>query len=150
MSAPLKTKLLDDVKQAMRAGDKHRLTTLRMTTAAIKQREVDERVELNDADVMAIIEKMIKQRRDAEQQYRAAERSELADQEAAEIVILQDYLPTQLSDAEIETEIGEVLAEIDASGMQAMGQVMGVLKPRLQGRADMGKVSALVRQQLQG
>ncbi len=150
MSAPLKSKLLDDVKQAMRAGDKLRLGTLRMATAAIKQREVDERIELDDANVMAVIEKMIKQRRDAEQQYRAAERAELADQEAAEITILEDYLPAQLSEAEIAGEISTVLAELGVSGMQAMGQVMGQLKPRLQGRADMGKVSALVRQQLQG
>lgn len=149
MSAPLKTRLLDDVKQAMRSGDKSRLTTLRMTTAAIKQREVDERVELQDADIIAVVEKMIKQRRDAEQQYRDAGRDELADQEAAEITILEDYLPTQLSDAEIESEIGKVMAELNADGMQAMGQVMGQLKPRLQGRADMGKVSALVRQKLQ-
>ncbi len=150
MSAPLKAKLLDDVKQAMRAGEKLRLVTLRMATAAIKQREVDERIELDDASIVAVIEKMIKQRRDAEQQYRAAERLELADREAAEISILEHYLPAQLSDAEIQNEIGMVMAELGASGMQAMGQVMGQLKPRLQGRADMGKVSALVRQQLQG
>ncbi len=150
MTAALKNRLLEDVKQAMRAGDKARLGTLRMTTAAVKQREVDERIELDDSDIIAIIEKMIKQRRDAEQQFRAAGRNELADQEASEIVILQDYLPAQLSEAEIEAEIGKLLAELDVSGMQAMGQVMGELKPRLQGRADMGKVSALVRQQLQG
>lgn len=149
MSAPLKAQLLDDVKQAMRSGDKQRLMTLRMATAAIKQREVDERIELTDADITVVIEKMIKQRRDAEQQYRAAERNELAEQEAAEIIILQHYLPAQLSEAEITAEIAAVVAALDAAGMQAMGQVMGQLKPRLQGRADMGKVSALVRQQLQ-
>jgi len=150
MSTSLKAQLLDDIKQAMRARDKDRLTTLRMATAGIKQREIDERVELTNADITAVIEKMIKQRREAEKQYLAAERSELAAREVAEIAILEVYLPEQLSEAEVQAEINTVMATIDASGMQAMGQVMGQLKPRLQGRADMGKVSAIVRQQLQG
>ncbi|MBU1187889.1 MAG: GatB/YqeY domain-containing protein [Gammaproteobacteria bacterium] len=145
----LKQQLLDDVKVAMRAGDKLRLQTLRMTTAAIKQREVDERVELEDADVMAIVEKMIKQRRDAEQQYAAAGRAELAAQEADEIAILEHYLPAQLDDDAIQAAIASVLAEADITGMQDMGRAMGILKQRLQGQADMARVSALLRQQLQ-
>ncbi|GAB4116654.1 MAG: GatB/YqeY domain-containing protein [Wenzhouxiangellaceae bacterium] len=145
----LKQQLLDDVKAAMRAGDKLRLQTLRMTTAAIKQREVDERVELEDADVMAIVEKMIKQRRDAEQQYAAAGRAELAAQEADEIAILEHYLPAQLDDDAIQAAIASVLAEADITGMQDMGRAMGILKQRLQGQADMARVSALLRQQLQ-
>lgn len=145
----LKQQLLDDVKAAMRAGDKLRLQTLRMTTAAIKQREVDERVKLEDADVMAIVEKMIKQRRDAEQQYAAAGRAELAAQEADEIAILEHYLPAQLDDDAIQAAIASVLAEADITGMQDMGRAMGILKQRLQGQADMARVSALLRQQLQ-
>jgi len=145
----LKQQLLDDVKAAMRAGDKLRLQTLRMTTAAIKQREVDERVELEDADVMAIVEKMIKQRRDAQQQYAAAGRAELAAQEADEIAILEHYLPAQLDDDAIQAAIASVLAEADITGMQDMGRAMGILKQRLQGQADMARVSALLRQQLQ-
>lgn len=145
----LKQQLQDDVKAAMRAGDKLRLQTLRMTTAAIKQREVDERVELTDADVMAIVEKMIKQRRDAEQQYAAAGRAELAAQEADEIAILEHYLPAQLDDDAIQAAIASVLAEADITGMQDMSRAMGILKQRLQGQADMARVSALLRQQLQ-
>lgn len=145
----LKQQLLEDVKHAMRAGDKERLQTLRMTTAAIKQREVDERIELDDAAVVAIIEKMIKQRRDAEQQYRAAERAELADQEAREIVILQHYLPEQLDSEVIAEIISAVLREQQISSMQDMGKAMAVLKQKLQGQADMAKVSALLREQLQ-
>ncbi len=145
----LKQQLLEDVKHAMRAGDKERLQTLRMTTAAIKQREVDERIELDDAAVVAIIEKMIKQRRDAEQQYRAAERAELADQEAREIVILQHYLPEQLDSGVIAEIISAVLREQQISSMQDMGKAMAVLKQKLQGQADMAKVSALLREQLQ-
>ena len=145
----LKQALLDDVKAAMRAGDKQRLQTLRMTTAAIKQREVDERIELDDAAVVAIIEKMIKQRRDAQQQYVAAGRDELARQEADEIALLEPYLPTQLDDAAIEQAISDLLAAEQISGMQDMGKAMGKLKQQLQGQADMAKVSALLRQRLQ-
>jgi uncharacterized protein YqeY len=145
----LKQQLLEDVKHAMRAGDKERLQTLRMTTAAIKQREVDERIELDDAAVVAIIEKMIKQRRDAEQQYRAAERAELADQEAREITILQHSLPEQLDSEVIAEIISAVLREQQISSMQDMGKAMAVLKQKLQGQADMAKVSALLREQLQ-
>jgi uncharacterized protein len=145
----LKQSLLNDVKEAMRAGDKQRLQTLRMTTAAIKQREVDERIELDDAAVVAIIEKMIKQRRDAQQQYADAGRDELARQEADEIALLEPYLPAQLDDAAIEQAISDVLAAEQISGMQDMGRAMGKLKQQLQGQADMAKVSALLRQRLQ-
>ncbi len=144
----LKQTLLDDVKSAMRAGDKTRLTTLRMATAAIKQREVDARVEQDDADIIAIIEKMIKQRRDAQQQYVAAGRDELARKEADEIAILQHYLPAQLDDDAIEQAITAVLESGQIGGMQDMGKAMGMLKQSLQGRADMAKVSALLRQHL--
>ncbi len=146
----LKTRLLDDIKQAMRAGDKARLGTLRMASAAIKQREVDDRVEADDALVLAVIEKMIKQRRDSAEQYRAGQRADLAEVEEAEIEILQPYLPEPLSEAEIASLIDQAIAETDASGMQAMGAVMGLLKPKLQGRADMGAVSGLVRARLAG
>lgn len=145
----LKQKLLDDVKGAMRAGNKLRLQTLRMATAAIKQREVDERIDLSDNDVLAIIEKMIKQRRDAQQQYIAAGRDELAAQEADEIAILQHYLPAQLDDAAINSAIAAVLEAEQINNMSDLGKAMGVLKQQLQGQADMAKVSALLRQQLQ-
>ena len=144
----LKKTILDDVKTAMRAGDKTRLGTLRLITAAIKQREVDERFELVDSDVLAVIEKMIKQRRDAEQQYLKADRSDLAAIEQSEIVILQDYQPTQLGDDELVAAVEAEIAAQGASGMQAMGQVMAALKSSLQGKADMAKVSQLVKQLL--
>jgi len=145
----LKQKLLDDVKSAMRAGDKLRLQTLRMTTAAIKQREVDERIEVDDVGVLAIVEKMIKQRRDAQQQFAAAGRDELAAKETEEIAILQEYLPAQLDDDAIHAAITAVLEAEQISGMQDMGKAMGVLKQQLQGQADMAKVSAMLRQRLQ-
>jgi uncharacterized protein YqeY len=145
----LKQKLLDDVKGAMRAGDKLRLQTLRMTTAAIKQREVDERIEVDDAGVLAIIEKMIKQRRDAQQQFAAAGRDELAAKETEEIAILQEYMPAQLDDDAISAAITAVLEAEQISGMQDMGKAMGVLKQQLQGQADMARVSLMLRQHLQ-
>lgn len=145
----LKEQIKDDMKTAMRSRDKARLGVIRLLQAAIKQREVDERIELDDGDVLAIIEKMIKQRRDAEQQYRDAARPELADVEAAEIVVLQDYLPKQLSDSEIDAEIETALTETGAESMRDMGKVMGALKPRLQGRADMGEVSKRLKARLQ-
>ena len=144
----LKNQLLDDIKQAMRAGDKARLGTLRMASAAVKQREVDERVEADDALVLAVIEKMIKQRRESAEQYRAGSRPDLAETEEAEIAFLQPYLPEPLSSAEINALIERAVAETEVSGMQAMGQVMAQLKPQLQGRADMREVSGLVRARL--
>jgi hypothetical protein len=144
----LKDQILDDVKRAMKAKEKARLGTLRLITAAIKQREVDERTELDDTQVLAILEKMIKQRRDSIEQYEKAGRQELADQEKSEIDIIEGYMPAGLSDEEIATMIESAISEIGASGMQDMGKVMGVLKPQMQGRADMGKVSGLVKQKL--
>lgn len=144
----LKAQILDDVKQAMRAGDKARVKMLRTVSAAIKQREVDERIELDDAQTLAVVEKMIKQRRESAAQYRDANRPELAEVEDTEIALLQDYLPEQLSDAELESLVDAAIAESGASNMSSMGQVMGLLKPRVQGRAEMSQVSALVRARL--
>jgi uncharacterized protein len=146
----LKQRINDDVKQAMRAGDKSRLKTLRMVTAAIKQREVDERIELDDSQVLAVVEKMIKQRRESAEQYRSGDRAELAEIEEAEIAILQDYLPEPLSDEELAQVIDAAIAESGASSMADMGQVMGLIKGRVQGRADMGQVSGRVRARLAG
>ncbi|AKS40671.1 GatB/YqeY domain-containing protein [Wenzhouxiangella marina] len=144
----LKVTIQDDVKQAMRAGDKGRLKTLRMATAAIKQREVDERIELDDAQVLAILEKMIKQRRESSEQYRAGQRPELAEVEEAEIAILQTYLPEPLGEAELDALIDKAIANAGVTGMAAMGAVMGTLKDQVQGRADMREVSARVRARL--
>ncbi|MES1946540.1 Yqey domain containing protein [Salinisphaera sp. C84B14] len=145
----LKAQLQDDMKSAMRTRDKERLAVIRMLMAAVKQREVDERGDLDDADVLAVVEKMVKQRRDAEQQYRDANRPELADAEAAEIAVLENYLPTQLSDAEIDQAIDKAIAESQAESMRDMGKVMGLLKPQLQGQADMAVVSQRLKARLQ-
>ncbi|MEJ2609389.1 MAG: GatB/YqeY domain-containing protein [Candidatus Thiodiazotropha sp.] len=144
----LKTRIQNDVKVAMKAKEKARLGTLRLITAAIKQREVDERIELDDSQVVAILDKMIKQRRDSISQYENAGRQELADQEKSEISIIEAYLPAALSDEEIAAMIKNAIQESSATGMQDMGKVMGILKPQMQGRADIGKVSATVKQQL--
>jgi len=137
------------MKSAMRARNKPRLSVIRLVQSAIKQREVDEQVDLDDAGVLAVIEKMVKQRRDAESQYRDAGRAELAAAEADEITILQEFLPAQLSEAEINTAIDAAIAETGAESMRDMGRVMGLLKTRLQGRADMGTVSGLLKARLQ-
>jgi hypothetical protein len=146
----LKQRIQEDVKAAMKAKDKPRLATLRLITAAIKQREVDERIELDDTQVLAILDKMIKQRRDSVNQYQQAGRTELAAQELGEIDVIQEYLPAALSQDEIDSLIEQVIQSIAAAGMQDMGKVMGQLKPKLQGRADMGQVSAKVKQKLSG
>lgn len=146
----LKDRINQDIKQAMRSGDKPGVKTLRMVTAAIKQREVDERTELDDAQILAVLEKMIKQRRESVEQYRAANRPELAEAEEAEIAVLEGYLPEPLSEAELAETIDAAIAETGAAGMSDMGKVMGLLKSRVQGRADMGKVSGLVRSRLAG
>jgi hypothetical protein len=146
----LKARVTEDMKDAMRAKDSARLSTIRLLLAAIKQREVDERIELTDADVLAVVDKMIKQRRDSIAQFEAGHRQDLADAERAEIVVLQAYLPAQLSDAEIDAEIGEAIAATGAVGLAGMGKVMGVLKPKLAGRADLGAVSAKIRARLAG
>ena len=144
----LKTRILDDVKAAMKAQDKPRLATLRLITAAIKQREVDERTEMDDAQVLSVLEKMIKQRRDSITQYEKAGRQELADQEKSEIAIIEDYMPEGLSEEEILAMVETAITETGAASIRDMGKVMGLLKPQLQGRADMGKVGGLIKQKL--
>jgi hypothetical protein len=144
----LKQQITEDMKTAMRAKETARLGAIRLLLAAMKQREVDERIELTDADVVSIIEKMLKQRRDSISQYKAANRQDLVDVEEFEVTVLQTYMPQQLSEAEIVSAIAEAIAATGAAGPQDMGKVMGVVKPRLAGRADMGKVSGLIKAQL--
>ncbi len=144
----LKEQIVSDMKDAMRAKDAKRLGTIRMLTAAMKQKEVDERIELNDQQVQSIIEKMIKQRKDSITQYEAGGRPDLADNEKAEVEVLSAYMPAALSMEEIEKEIADAVAGSGAFGPQDMGKVMGVLKGRLAGRADMSAVSALVKKTL--
>jgi uncharacterized protein YqeY len=144
----LKTQILEDIKAAMKAKEAARLGTLRLLSAAIKQKEVDERVELDDAAVLAIVEKLIKQRKDSISQFEKAGRKDLVDAEAAELVILSAYLPAQLSEAEIAAAIDVAIAATGAASLKDMGKLMGVLKPQLAGKADMGKVSALVKAKL--
>jgi uncharacterized protein YqeY len=136
------------MKTAMRAKDAARLSTVRLILAAIKQREVDERIELDDAAVVGVIEKMIKQRRESIAQYEKAARKDLVDAEKAELVLLSGYLPAQMSEADIAQAVAAAVTESGASGVKDMGKVMALLKPRLAGKADMGKVSALVKARL--
>ena len=143
----LKTRITDDMKDAMRAKAAARLSTIRLLLAAIKQKEVDERVDVSDADVVAIIERMIKQRRESVTQFEAGKRPDLVAQERAEIDILQSYMPQALSDAEVDALVVAAVAQ-SGGGMAAMGKVMAVLKPQLAGRADMGAVSAKVKAKL--
>ncbi len=138
------------MKAAMRAKDKERLGTIRLIQAEFKRIEVDERIDVDDARALAVLDKMVKQRRDSAQQYQDAGRTELADKENAEIAVLQEFLPQQLSEDDIIALIDEAIAASDASGMAAMGAVMGQLKPQLAGRADMGAVSGLVKARLLG
>ncbi len=144
----LKARILEDMKAAMRAGDKARLGAIRLMVAAIKQREVDERIELDDAQVIATLDRMLKQRRESIDQYRKAGRDDLADKEQAEIEVIRAYLPEPLGEAEIAGLIDEAIAATGASGIRDMGKVMAQLKPRLAGRADMGKVSGQVKARL--
>ncbi len=146
--ATLIERFKDDMKAAMRAKEKARLATIRLALAAIKQKEVDDRSIPNDEQVLAILEKMVKQRRDSIEQFEKAERQELADIEKAEIVILQEYLPEQMDIAELEAVVAEIISSVSATGPQDMGKVMGALKPRIQGRADMGQASQLVKSKL--
>ena len=139
---------MDDIKTAMKAKDKDKVGTIRMLTAAIKQVEVDERRELADADVLSIVSKMIKQRKDAAEQFKQADRQDLADKELAEIEILKQYLPAQLSTEEVDAVVKQVIADTGASGMQDMGQVMGAVKAKVAGQADMGEVSQIVKANL--
>lgn len=146
----LKNRLTEDMKAAMKAGDRDTLGVIRLANAAIKQREVDERIELDDAQVLAVLEKMVKQRKDSVSQYAAAGREDLAEIERAEIVVIERYLPEKLDGAEIDAAIDAAIAETGAAGAADMGRLMGVLKPRLAGRADMGEVSRRVKQRLAG
>ena len=146
----LKQRITEEMKDAMRTRDAARLSTIRLLQAAIKQREVDERKEMTDADVLAIIDKMVKQRKDSITQFEAGNRKDLADAERAEVALLATYLPQQLSDAEIDAAITAALASTGASGPAGMGKLMAELKPRLAGRADMSAVSARVKARLAG
>ena len=141
----LKEQITDDMKAAMRAKDTAKLGTIRLLTAAMKQKEVDERIELTDTHVLAIIEKMIKQRKDSITQFEAGGRQDLADIEKAELAVLSGYMPAAMSDAEIQTEVAAAVAASGAAGPQDMGKVMAILKPKLAGRADMTAVSGLVK-----
>ena len=144
----LKDRVTDDMKTAMRAGDKERLAAVRLLLAAIKQREVDERITLDDGQVLAVNEKMIKQRRESITQFESGGRSDLAAKENAEIGVLQGYLPAQLTPAEVDALIAEAIAATGAASVKDMGKVMGFVKPKAQGRTDMGALSARIKQKL--
>ncbi|HYC09518.1 MAG TPA: GatB/YqeY domain-containing protein [Steroidobacteraceae bacterium] len=144
----LKERITEDMKSAMRAGEKERLATIRLALAAIKQREVDERISLDDGQVLAVLEKMIKQRREAITQFQSGGRADLVAKESAEIALLQGYLPAQLSEAEIDALIAKAIAATGAASIKDMGKVMAVVKPQAQGRADMGALSARIKQKL--
>ncbi|HEX6317754.1 MAG TPA: GatB/YqeY domain-containing protein [Burkholderiales bacterium] len=146
----LKQQISEDMKAAMRAKEPARLSAIRLILAAIKQKEVDERVELTDADVVAIVEKMIKQRRESIAQFEKASRADLAEAEKFELGVLSGYLPQQMGEAELQQEIQKALSESGASGAKDMGKVMALLKARLAGRADLGRVSGLVKARLSG
>ncbi len=146
----LKERITEDMKTAMRARDADRLGTIRLLLAAIKQREVDERIELDDAAVTGVIDKLVKQRKDSISQFANAGRQDLVDKEESELAVLQGYMPQQLSAAEVEAEVAAAIAQAGAAGPQDMGKVMGVLKGKLAGRADMTAVSAQVKAALSG
>lgn len=146
----LKQQIQKDMKAAMKAAEKRKLGVIRLILAAVKQREVDERIELDDTQVLAILDKMVKQRRDSITQYQSAGREDLAEQERFEVGICQTYLPEALGEEEIAAMLDEIVAATGASSMKDMGKVMGQLKPRIQGRADVGAVSALVKRKLAG
>ena len=150
MADALKSRIQEDVKSAMRARERERLGALRLITAAIKQKEVDDRIELDDGGVVAVLEKMIKQRRDSIEQYEKAGRDELAAKEAFEIEVINAYMPAAMDDSEVDALVEAAISEVGASGMKDMGKVMGILKAQVQGRADMGAVSAKVRARLSG
>lgn len=147
-ASPLKSRISDDMKLAMKAGEKERLGTIRLILSAIKQQEVDSRKDLDDNDILAILDKMSKQRRESIDQFEKAGRDDLAGKEKAELEILQTYLPSQLGDDEIQTLIDEAIEATSAEAMKDMGKVMGILKPKMQGRADMAAVSAQVKSRL--
>jgi hypothetical protein len=144
----LKARITEDMKAAMRAGEKDRLSCIRMLQAGIKQREVDERVELGDAEVLSVIEKMIKQRKESVAQFQAGNRPDLVAKESAEITLLSGYLPAQLGEAELTVLVKDAIASTGAASMKDMGKVMAALKPKVQGRADMGALSARIKSAL--
>ena len=146
----LKERITDDMKAAMRSGEKERLGVIRMITSAIKQREVDERITLDDTQVLSVLEKMIKQRKESLTMFQAGNRQDLVDKESAEITLLQGYLPTQLSDADIDALIGDAIATTGAASIKDMGKVMGIIKSKAQGRADMAAVGAKIKAKLGG
>jgi uncharacterized protein YqeY len=146
----LKERITDDMKAAMRSGEKERLGLIRMITSAIKQREVDERITLDDAQVLNVLDKMIKQRKESLVQFQAGNRQDLVDKEASEITLLRGYLPSQLSEAEIDALIGEAVAAAGAVSIKDMGKVMAVIKGKAQGRADMAAVGAKIKARLSG
>ncbi|CAD0363467.1 GatB/YqeY domain-containing protein [Xanthomonas sp. WHRI 8391] len=147
---PLKQQLTDDMKAAMKSGDKHSLGVIRLINAAIKQKEVDERIEMDDAAVIAVLDKMVKQRKDSVTQFEAAAREDLAQIEREEIVVIERYLPAKMGEAEIVAAIQAAITETGASSPADIGKLMGALKPKLAGQADMGLVSALVKKSLAG
>ncbi len=144
----LKTQLTDDMKTAMKAGEKERLAVIRLINADIKRREVDERIELDDTQVLAVLEKMVKQRKDSISQFEAAGRTDLADIEKAEMAVIEAYLPAKMSEAEIQVAVDAAIAATGAAAPADMGKVMGMLKPQLAGKADMGLVSQLIKKSL--
>lgn len=144
----LKERITEDMKSAMRAGEKERLAAIRLALAAIKQREVDERITLDDGQVLAVLEKMIKQRREAITQFESGGRADLVAKETAEIAVLQGYMPTPLTEAEIDALIREAISATGAASIKDMGKVMAAVKPKAQGRADMSAVSARIKQKL--
>lgn len=148
MAEQLKSRIQEDMKAAMRAQNKERLGTIRLLLAAIKQREIDERITLDDVAIIKVIEKMIKQRQDSIQQYQAGNRADLADKENQEIVILKEYMPAQMSEAEMLAAIDQAIKVVNATSVKDIGKVMNELKPKLQGRADMGLVSTQVKKRL--
>ena len=148
--ADLKGLITDDMKAAMRAGEKERLGVIRLVTAAIKQREVDERITLDDSQVLSVVEKMIKQGRESLAQFQAGNRSDLADKQTAELALLQGYLPAAMNDAELETLIADAITASQATGIKDMGKVMAFIKARAQGRADMAAVGAKIKAKLGG
>jgi uncharacterized protein YqeY len=148
--AALKDRITEEMKNAMRAGEKERLATIRLILSAIKQREVDERIQLDDTQVLAVVEKMVKQRKESIAQFEAGGRADLVAKEQAEMAVLQTYLPAQMSGAEIDALIAEAVASTGAASIKDMGKVMAAVKAKAQGRADMGAVSARIKQKLSG
>ena len=144
----LKLQLTDDMKTAMKSGDKDRLGVIRLINAAIKQREVDERIQLDDTQVLSVLEKMLKQRRDSVSQFQAAGRTDLADKETFEIGVIQSYMPAQLSAADVDAIVAVTIAEASATGPKDMGKVMGLVRPKVAGKTDMGKLSEIIKGKL--